>query len=122
MVFIVTIIILGKINSLRVFPRNKIVLSSFINIILAYSPIKNRANGAPAYSTLYPDTSSDSPSARSKGVRFVSAKDETIHVIKRGKHGITNHIPSLCILRKDNSLHPPTINISGSSINPNLTS
>lgn len=42
--------------------------------IFAYSAIKIRANMPPLYSTLNPDTSSDSPSAKSKGVRFVSAR------------------------------------------------
>jgi hypothetical protein len=41
--------------------------------ILVYSAIKIRANGPLLYSVLKPETSSDSPSARSNGVRFVSA-------------------------------------------------
>jgi hypothetical protein len=42
--------------------------------MLAYSAMKINANIPPLYSTLNPDTSSDSPSAKSNGVRFVSAK------------------------------------------------
>ena len=42
-----------------------------------YSDIKMKAKLAPPYSTLKPDTSSDSPSTRSKGVRFVSARRVT---------------------------------------------
>lgn len=42
--------------------------------ILAYSAIKISANPTDPYSMLNPETSSDSPSAKSKGVRFVSAK------------------------------------------------
>lgn len=42
--------------------------------MLAYSAIKIRANRPALYSTLKPDTSSDSPSAKSNGVRFVSAR------------------------------------------------
>lgn len=42
--------------------------------ILVYSAIKIRANRPLLYSTLNPDTSSDSPSAKSKGVRLVSAR------------------------------------------------
>ena len=42
--------------------------------ILVYSAIKISANNPLLYSTLNPDTSSDSPSAKSKGVRLVSAK------------------------------------------------
>jgi hypothetical protein len=40
---------------------------------MPYSAIKIKAKLHPLYSTLKPDTSSDSPSAKSKGVRFVSA-------------------------------------------------
>ena len=39
----------------------------------AYSAIKINAKGPALYSVLNPDTSSDSPSAKSNGVRFVSA-------------------------------------------------
>jgi hypothetical protein len=42
--------------------------------MLAYSAIKIKANMPPLYSTLNPETNSDSPSAKSNGVRFVSAK------------------------------------------------
>lgn len=49
-----------------------------------YSAIKIRANNPPPYSTLNPDTSSASPSGRSKGARLVSAKIEIIHGIKIG--------------------------------------
>ena len=42
--------------------------------MLAYSAIKIKANPTLPYSTLKPETSSDSPSAKSKGVRLVSAK------------------------------------------------
>lgn len=38
-----------------------------------YSAIKIIAKDPPAYSVLNPDTSSLSPSAKSNGVRFVSA-------------------------------------------------
>ena len=41
--------------------------------ILVYSAMKIRAKGPLLYSVLNPETSSDSPSARSNGVRFVSA-------------------------------------------------
>lgn len=44
--------------------------------ILAYSAIKIKANPTLPYSILNPETSSDSPSAKSKGVRFVSANEE----------------------------------------------
>ena len=49
--------------------------------ILAYSAIKIKANPPDPYSILKPDTNSDSPSEKSKGVRLVSAKHETTHNI-----------------------------------------
>lgn len=42
--------------------------------MLVYSAMKIRANILLLYSVLNPETSSDSPSAKSKGVRFVSAR------------------------------------------------
>lgn len=39
----------------------------FIMMILVYPARKNKAKGPPTYSTLNLDTSSDSPSVRSKG-------------------------------------------------------
>lgn len=47
-----------------------------IKKILAYSAIKIKANPNLPYSILNPDTNSDSPSAKSKGVRLVSARHE----------------------------------------------
>lgn len=64
--------------------RNRMVVSVFISMIFAYSARKNKANGPAAYSTLKPDTSSDSPSVRSNGARFVSASVEIYHIIVRG--------------------------------------
>jgi hypothetical protein len=55
-----------------------------IKKILAYSAIKIKANPADPYSILNPDTSSDSPSAKSKGVRLVSAKQEINHIPTSG--------------------------------------
>jgi len=49
--------------------------------ILAYSAIKIMANPPEPYSILNPETSSDSPSEKSKGVRLVSARQETIQNI-----------------------------------------
>lgn len=42
------------------------------------------------YSTLKPETNSDSPSAKSKGARLVSAKAETKNMIKAGQRGMMN--------------------------------
>lgn len=58
---------------------NKLIAKMFM-----YSAIKIRANGPLPYSILKPDTSSDSPSAKSKGVRFVSARLVINHRIAVG--------------------------------------
>lgn len=52
--------------------------------ILPYSAMKIKAKPTAPYSTLNPDTSSDSPSAKSKGVRLVSAKHTTTNIIISG--------------------------------------
>lgn len=54
--------------------KNIIVVIIIRIIILMYSAKKIRANQPPIYSTLNPETNSDSPSAKSKGLRLVSAK------------------------------------------------
>src|SRR5258707_1029320 len=57
-------------------PRNRMVASAHIKTTATYSPRKNSRNGVEEYSTMWPATSSDSASTRSKGGRFVSAKAE----------------------------------------------
>ena len=57
-------------------------------MMLAYSARKNRAKGPAAYSTLNPETSSDSPSVRSNGARLVSARVEINHITARGHAGM----------------------------------
>lgn len=69
-------------------------MKMFIIIMLAYSAMKNRANGPAAYSTLNPETSSDSPSVRSNGARFVSASVEINHIIAKGHAGKISHVCS----------------------------
>ena len=54
--------------------------------ILAYSAIKIKAKPTLPYSILKPDTSSDSPSAKSKGVRLVSAMQEINQIPIIGKN------------------------------------
>jgi hypothetical protein len=49
------------------------IIRKLIKIILAYSARNNRANPPLPYSILNPETNSDSPSAKSNGVRLVSA-------------------------------------------------
>jgi len=58
--------------------------SSLIIIILVYSAIKINAKLPLLYSVLNPETNSDSPSAKSKGERFVSAKAVANQIKKDG--------------------------------------
>lgn len=58
----------------RICPEKNTMDKSLIIKMLAYSAIKIKANIPPLYSTLKPETNSDSPSAKSNGVRFVSAR------------------------------------------------
>lgn len=64
----------------------KIENTTLIKIILAYSAIKIRANITLPYSILNPETSSDSPSAKSNGVRLVSAMQEINQIPTIGKN------------------------------------
>jgi len=80
-------------------PRNSVAESVFISRIFAYSAKKNRAKGPPAYSTLKPETSSDSPSVRSNGARFVSARVEIYHIAARGQAGIISQMASWAMLK-----------------------
>lgn len=81
-------------------PRNRMADKVFIMRMLAYSARKSRAKGPPAYSTLKPETSSDSPSVRSKGARLVSARVEIYHIAAKGHSGISSQILS-CVILKD---------------------
>jgi hypothetical protein len=65
-----------------------------MNKILAYSAINKMANPPDEYSTLNPDTNSDSPSAKSKGARLVSANLLINHLIPKGKTMKINQISS----------------------------
>ena len=69
-------------------PKNSSTVNTLIKMIEPYSARKNSANPILAYSTLKPDTSSDSASGRSKGARFVSAKIDTKNIKNSGKNGI----------------------------------
>lgn len=102
-------------------PRNRMADSVFINRMLAYSARKKRANGPPAYSTLKPDTNSDSPSVRSKGARLVSASVETNHIAANGQAGASSQMLSwvtLNIVR----VKPPVKTIVERRISPSATS
>ena len=63
----------------------------FIMMMLAYSAKKNIANGPAAYSTLNPETSSDSPSVRSYGARLDSARVVINHILASGHAGKISH-------------------------------
>jgi hypothetical protein len=65
-------------------PKKNTAVSILIKIILVYSAIKINVNVPALYSVLNPETSSDSPSAKSKGVRFVSARVVANHVRNEG--------------------------------------
>ena len=102
-------------------PRNSVAVMAFITIMLAYSARKNIAKGPAAYSTLNPETSSDSPSVRSKGARFVSASVEIYHIIVRGHVIIINHIFS-CVISIFFRVKEPLINIIERRIIASVTS
>src|ERR1041384_1528694 len=75
-------------------PRKRMVVSAHISTIATYSPRKNSRNGVEEYSTMWPATSSDSASTRSKGGRLVSASAEIRKTMNMGKR------PSQCQSRK----------------------
>lgn len=87
-------------------PKNNVAVRAFIMIILVYSAMKKRAKGPAAYSTLKPETSSDSPSARSNGARFVSARVEINHIIARGHAGNKSQVDCWVVIRVDNVNEP----------------
>lgn len=102
-------------------PMKRMVDRVFMRRMLAYSARKNRAKGPPAYSTLKPETSSDSPSVRSKGARLVSARVEMYHIAARGQAGSRSQMPSWATL-KVWRVNPPVKMMMLSRIRPRLTS
>lgn len=68
-----------------------------------------------------PETSSDSPSVKSKGVRFVSASVEVNHIAARGQAGRISQMLS-CVMLKVCSVKPPEKITMVSRISPRLTS
>lgn len=73
---------MGERNDIKITAENTHIIR-----ILAYSAIKISANEPLLYSILNPDTNSDSPSAKSKGVRFVSARVVINQIKARGRRG-----------------------------------
>jgi hypothetical protein len=55
-----------------------------------YSARKNKTKVVAAYSTLYPETNSDSASGKSQGILFVSAKAAIKNKIKLKNKGKIN--------------------------------
>lgn len=102
-------------------PRNRIVERVFMKRMLAYSARKNRAKGPPAYSTLNPETSSDSPSVKSKGARLVSARVEVNHIAASGQAGRSSQMASCAVLNV-RRVNPPVKIIALRRIRPRLTS
>lgn len=82
------------------------VESIFIMMMLAYSARKKRAKGPAAYSTLKPETSSDSPSVRSKGARLVSARVEINHIMVSGHRGKSSQSCSWVVASADRVKEP----------------
>ena len=75
--------------------KNKAADRRLIIIMFIYSAIKIKAKVPDLYSVLNPETSSDSPSARSKGVRLVSAKVVINHVAATG-HIMMTRVSEQC--------------------------
>lgn len=120
LIIILMVVSSGNIGRL-VAPINKMADSVFINRMLAYSARKNSANGPPAYSTLKPETSSDSPSVRSKGARFVSASVETNHIAAKGQAGARSQMLS-CVTLNIVKVNPPVNTIVERRMSPSATS
>lgn len=72
---------------LFIIPNDPQKTTDVIRLIIkmfVYSAMKIIANRPLLYSVLNPDTSSDSPSAKSNGVRLVSAKHVINHITATG--------------------------------------
>lgn len=68
-------------NIMELIDKNNLAEIILKIIILVYSAKKIIANHPPIYSTLKPETNSDSPSAKSNGLRLTSAMQAIIHII-----------------------------------------
>lgn len=102
-------------------PRNRIAVIAFIAMMLAYSARKNIANEPAAYSTLNPETNSDSPSVRSKGARLVSARVEIYHIMARGHVDTISHMFS-CVMMRFFKVKEPLMSIIESKMIASVTS
>jgi len=73
-------------------PANSNIVITLIKIIEPYSAKKNKAKPILAYSTLKPETSSDSASGKSKGALLVSANIDIKNIKNNGKKGTKKNI------------------------------
>jgi hypothetical protein len=73
-----------------VFPMNIAIVTKERKRTIPYSQMKISEKRALPNSVLNPDTSSDSPSVKSNGVRPLSARDMNIHPMKN--RGLVNII------------------------------
>ena len=87
---------------------------------MAYSAIKISANVPLPYSVLNPETSSDSPSAKSNGARLVSAKIDINHIILAIGIKIKAQLNNDCV--KSVKLNVCAVNKTESKIKVILTS
>ena len=82
---------IGSSRRLEKFPEKRMMEIIDMMMIFMYSAIKIIANIPLLYSVLNPETSSDSPSAKSNGVRLVSAREVVSQIRKIGGIKNINH-------------------------------
>ena len=104
-----------------VIPVNEGWAIADIRIMFAYSPRKNRPNVIAPYSTWKPPTISLSPSGRSNGARFVSARIETRKTMNIGNSGMKNHT-RCCAVTMSVRFRDPAHNSTVTITKPMLTS
>lgn len=80
----VVFIIMNLLFKNSIFPEKIRLVNKHIIRMFEYSAMNKRANIPLLYSVLNPETNSDSPSAKSKGVRLVSAKLVIYHIQNTG--------------------------------------
>lgn len=83
--------IISVVNIIGSCPVKITDVNKHITRMLVYSAINTNANSPLLYSMLKPDTNSDSPSAKSNGVRLVSAKHVINHNTAIGRSKRMGH-------------------------------
>lgn len=68
------------------------IVNTLIKMIEQYSAKKNRAKPILAYSTLKPETNSDSASGKSKGALLVSANMDIRNIRNKGDKGVKKKV------------------------------